>query len=95
MMSLHLSNVATTSSIIYIVDDESVSRMLLSKTIDNIDSGITAKSFQRALAALAAIETSPPDLIITDYKMPIMDDIEFTKQIKQLHNCKDIPIINE
>ena len=95
MMSSHLSNVAktTTSSIIYIVDDESVSRMLLSKTIENIDSGITVKSFQSAPAALAATETSPPDLIITDYRMPIMDGIEFTKQIRQLHNCKDIPII--
>ncbi len=95
MMSSHLSNVAktTTSSIIYIVDDETVSRMLLSKTIENIDSGITVKSFQSAPAALAATETSPPDLIITDYKMPIMDGIEFTKRIRQLHNCKDIPII--
>lgn len=95
MMSSHLSNVAksTISSIIYIVDDESVSRRLLSKTIENIDSGMTVKSFQSAPAALAAVETSPPDLIITDYKMPIMDGIEFTKRIRALHNCKDIPII--
>jgi len=95
MMSSHLSNVAksTTSSIIYIVDDETVSRMLLSKTIENIDPEMTVKSFQSAPAALAAIETSQPDLIITDYKMPIMDGIEFTKRIRQLHNCKDIPII--
>ncbi len=95
MMSSHLSNIAKsiTSSKIYIVDDETVSRMLLSKTIENIDSGMTVKSFQSAPAALAAIETSPPDLIITDYIMPIMDGIEFTKKIRQLHNCKDIPII--
>ncbi|GJM04787.1 MAG: two-component system response regulator [marine bacterium B5-7] len=95
MMLSSLSNVAEskTSSIIYIVDDESVSRMLLSKTIENINSGITVKSFQSAPAALAALETSPPDLIITDYKMPIMDGVEFTKRIRRLHNCKDIPII--
>ena len=95
MMSSHLSNVAetTTSSTIYIVDDESVSRMLLGKIINNIDSGITVKTFQSAPAALAVIETSPPDLIITDYKMPIMDGIEFTKRIRQVHNCKEIPII--
>jgi len=95
MKSSHLSNVAksTTSSIIYIVDDETVSRMLLSKTIEDIDSAMTVKSFKSAPAALAAIETSPPDLIITDYKMPIMNGIDFTKRIRQLHNCKDIPII--
>lgn len=95
MMSSHLSSIIeqTTSSTIFIVDDDSVSRMLLSKTIDKIDSGITVKSFQSAHAALAAIETSPPDLIITDFKMPIMDGTEFTKRIRRLHHCKDIPIM--
>ena len=95
MMSSRLSNIteSRTSSIITIIDDESDSRMLLSKTIQNIDFGITIKSFQSVLSALAAIETSPPDLIITDYKMPIMDGIEFTKRIRRLHHCKDIPII--
>jgi two-component system, response regulator RpfG len=95
MMSSHLSSVVenTTTSTIFIVDDESVSRMLLSKTIDNIAPGITVKSFQSAPAALAAIETSPPDLIITDYKMPIMNGIEFTQRIRRLHNGKDIPIM--
>jgi two-component system, response regulator RpfG len=95
MKSSHLCNVieSTSSSIIYIVDDESVSRMLLSKTISHIDSGMTVKSFQSAPAALAAIETSPPDLIITDYKMPIMDGIEFTNRVRRLHHCKDIPVI--
>lgn len=83
----------TTSPTVFIVDDESVSRMLLSKTIDNIDPFIVVKSFNSAPAALAAIETSPPDLIITDYKMPIMNGIEFTKKIRRLPNCKDTPIM--
>lgn len=83
----------TISSTVFIVDDESISRKLLDKTVSNVDSGIEVKSFQNAPAALSAIETSPPDLIITDYKMPAMDGIEFTRQVRQLHNCKDIPII--
>ena len=43
MMSSRLSNIteSRTSSIITIIDDESDSRMLLSKTIQNIDFGIT------------------------------------------------------
>lgn len=94
-MSSHLSNVveSSASSTIFIVDDDSVSRMLLSKTINNMGAGITVKSFQSARAALAAIETNPPDLIITDFKMPHMDGTEFTKRIRRLHHCKDIPIM--
>jgi two-component system, response regulator RpfG len=94
-MSLLLDNVVenTITSTIFIVDDESVSRSILSKTINNIDPDITVKTFQSAPAALAAAETATPDLIITDYKMPIMNGIEFTRQIRRLPDCKDTPII--
>ncbi len=94
-MSSQLANAVdnTTSSTILIVDDDAVSRTLLSQTINNIDSNITLMSFQSAPAALAAIESKPPDLIITDFKMPIMDGIELTKRIRLLPNCKDIPIM--
>lgn len=94
-MLARLDNVVQnmTSSTIFIVDDESVSRKLLSKTIANIDPGITVKTFQSAPAAIAAIETTPPDLIITDYRMPLMDGIQFTKRIRLLPGCRDIPVI--
>ncbi len=94
-MSLLLDNVVknTTTSTIFIVDDDSVSRSIICKTIKNIDPDITVKTFQSAPAALAAIETAPPDLIITDYLMPIVNGIEFTRQIRRLPNCKDTPII--
>ena len=81
------------SSTVMIVDDQSVSRMLLSETLKSIDNDIQVKPFQSAPAALAAAEVTTPDLIITDYKMPEMNGIEFTRKIRALPNCNDVPIV--
>jgi CheY-like chemotaxis protein len=43
--------------------------------------------------AVAAVETSPPDLIFMDLKMPIMDGWEATRRIRALDTGKSIPII--
>lgn len=93
-MSLHQSNVVdNTTTTVFIVDDDSVSRTILSEMVKSIGPDITVKTFQSALAALTASETSTPDLIITDYKMPIVNGIEFTRQVRQRHSCQNIPII--
>ncbi len=34
-----------------------------------------------------------PDLIITDWEMPLMNGIEFIKHLKQQEKTKDIPVI--
>lgn len=44
-------------------------------------------------AALKVIEKVIPDLIITDWEMPEMDGIEFTKQLRKQSSTKDIPVI--
>ena len=80
-------------STVIIVDDQSASLNILSQTVRNINDDIYVKSYQSASAALAEIEISPPNLIITDYKMPEIDGIELTKRIRSMTHCNDIPII--
>jgi len=43
--------------------------------------------------ALKILEKVTPDLIITDWEMPIMDGITFIKKVKAIPALKDIPII--
>ena len=81
------------SSTVMIIDDQASSLDILSETLKNIDSNLLIKPFQFAGAALKEAKKTPPDLIITDYRMPIMNGIEFTKKLRRIPNCQDIPIM--
>jgi DNA-binding response OmpR family regulator len=45
------------------------------------------------LTALKVIENDPPDIIITDWEMPVMDGIEFIKQLRVKSQSVNIPVI--
>ncbi len=38
-------------------------------------------------------EQQQPDLIIADYKMPELDGVEFTRRLRALPGCADIPVV--
>lgn len=72
-----------TSRSILIVDDEANQRLMVEQALralafDWIIS--TAASGQEALESLAI---HPPDLIITDYHMPVMNGLELITQVRQ------------
>ena len=50
-------------------------------------------SFDNAISALQAPETSKPDLILTDYQMPAMDGVQFIEKVRAAGQFNDIPII--
>jgi len=58
-----------------------------------IDDQIEVMSFDNAVAALQALETNKPDLILTDYQMPLMDGVQFIEKIRAAGQFNDIPII--
>lgn len=69
---------------ILIVDDIVFVRRLL---VDFIKSHVPVKNLSIKEAsngreALEKIKTSPPDLIVTDIEMPIMDGLEFIKTVR-------------
>ena len=45
------------------------------------------------LDACKKLESERYDMIIVDLNMPNMNGIEFTKQAKQMPNCKFVPIV--
>ena len=38
-------------------------------------------------------EDNTPDLVLTDYKMPVMDGVEFIRQFRQAPSCVDVPVV--
>ncbi len=78
---------------VLIIDDQSTSRIILEELIHAIDDDIAVQTFASPLTALDWARANQPDLILTDYKMPNMDGIELTRQLRQLPGCMDVPIV--
>ena len=80
-------------STILIVDDQSISRMILEELMRSMDENIQVESYGDPVKALERAKSSSPDLVLTDYKMPNMDGIEFTQWLRQIPTCSDIPVV--
>jgi DNA-binding NtrC family response regulator len=66
---------------ILVTDDEQIMRELVVDTVTLL--GHQCTSYRDPLAALDQIEEDDPDLVISDFKMPGMNGLEFLKQIQK------------
>jgi DNA-binding NtrC family response regulator len=73
----------------YVVDDEPIIASTLAAILNN--SGFQATAFFSAEEAICAVESSGPNLLITDVVMPGMNGIELAVQFKTL--CPDCKIL--
>ncbi len=80
-------------STVLILDDQSISRMILEELIHSIDDALHVVSFSNPIEALEWAKKNSHDLVITDYKMPNMDGVEFTHWFRQIPSCTDIPVV--
>ncbi len=78
---------------VLIVDDRSTARSLLEGLARSLEPGILVESFAEPQEALAYMQKITPDLIITDYRMPGMDGIEFTRRVRAERGLSDVPLI--
>lgn len=76
---------------ILILDDSPVVLSMLDDMLANLNYDVTPA--ENGIDACRQIEAQKFNLIITDLNMPGMDGIEFTRQAKQLPNCKFVPIL--
>lgn len=78
---------------VVIVDDQSTGRMILSKIIQQIADDIIVIDFSDPQQALEWVSHNEADLIITDYKMPNIDGIEFIQAVRNIASCEHIPLM--
>lgn len=76
---------------IVIIDDQSTSRQILEELVAGLDDWVSTESFADPVVALAWVHANPPDLVLTDYKMPHMNGVEFTRRFRHLY--PEIPLI--
>jgi len=72
---------------ILLVDDDADTRMMLRDFLEEEGFIVhTAREGQHALHVLEKIE--PPDLILLDYKMPVMDGKQFLGVQRRMPKCR-------
>ena len=76
---------------ILVVDDDEDMRELLRLHLQN--AGYRVVSAEDAVVACHHVMERTPDLIITDYKMPYMDGLEFIGALRADVTIPDIPVI--
>ncbi len=86
-------NLAPGGMRVIIVDDRSTARSLLEGLAKSLEPSIVVDSFAEPQEALDHMQRVTPDLIITDYRMPGMDGIEFTRRVRAEKNLADVPLV--
>jgi two-component system response regulator RpfG len=80
-------------STVLIIDDQSTSRMIMEEVVRSVEGVTGVESFPSPMEALRWAKNHPPDLVLTDYKMPHMDGAEFTQWLRKIPACADIPLV--
>ena len=77
-----------------IIDDSSVMRTMMVRSLRQagVDLG-EVREAKNGVEALAAVTASVVDLILCDIYMPVMDGIEFLRQLQSVPNAKGVPVV--
>ena len=78
---------------IAIIDDRITNLKILERLAASLDSRVEVRTFDHPQRALEHAQTQPPDLVITDFKMPDMDGAEFIRRFRGLSACVDVPVV--
>jgi two-component system chemotaxis response regulator CheY len=79
---------------VLIVDDSSVMRKIVARSLQQ--AGLNLAHVLEAgngAEALAALKQEKVDLILCDINMPVMDGLEFVKQLSGVENAQGVPVV--
>lgn len=90
-MEAQLTPTAQKRRTILVVDDFDDTRLLLRTWLER--RGFHVIEAQNGKQAIAAAQTSQPDLIIMDVEMPELDGLSATRQIRQMDQLGNVPVL--
>ncbi len=79
---------------VLIIDDSSVMRKIVERSLRQAGIDLTQViEAGNGAEALTALQENQVDLILCDINMPVMDGLEFIKQLSGVVNAKGVPVI--
>jgi len=79
---------------VLIVDDSSVMRKIVERSLRQAGIDLTqVVEAGNGAEALTALQENQVDLILCDINMPVMDGLEFIKQLSGVVSAKGVPVI--
>ncbi len=88
-----IPNERENSAFVMIVDDRPTARSLLMGLARSLELGLHVECFADPQAALDRAMAQTPDLVISDYRMPGMDGIEFIRRLREVPKLYEVPIV--
>jgi CheY-like chemotaxis protein len=79
-----------TKGTILIVDDDCATIEIISAILSG---DFFIRSAQNGMEALNDFKISPPDFVITDWDMPVMNGLELVRELKAVPESNNVPII--
>ena len=76
---------------ILVVDDQHESLALLTSTL--LEEGYQVKSADSGELALLSVAGTPPELILLDMRMPVMDGLAVCRRLKEQEETREIPLM--
>jgi PAS domain S-box-containing protein len=77
--------------LVLIVDDVPSNRFLLKSYLAELN--LTMQEAENGAEAVEMVRNQKPDIILMDLRMPVMNGLDATKEIKRIPSRKDTPII--
>ena len=77
---------------VLIVDDDPTVRRILSVLLEK-RFGATVREAVDGYAGYKAVETDPPDLVLLDVSMPIVDGPAMLEKLRSEERFKDLPVV--
>ena len=76
---------------ILVVDDDESIRTVVNMLLE--EEGYEVDQAANGLEALDVLQRQPPDGIVLDLMMPVMDGTRFLEHCREIPNCESIPVI--
>ncbi len=77
--------------LVLIVEDDSLIRAAVAEALQ--DDGYKVHTASNGVVALDLVRESPPDAIVLDLMMPVMDGVQFLAACRHDRLCEGVPIL--